>query len=96
MCREVKELHYSLTCRSKDDTAMEEKIKQIMQQLFEVPEITEDASFTSVEKWDSLNHLNLIQILEQTFSVTFETDEMIEMLDYKTIVDTLKKRGTTF
>ena len=75
---------------------MEEKIKQIMQQLFEVPEITEDASFTSVEKWDSLNHLNLIQILEQTFSVTFETDEMIEMLDYKTIVDTLKKRGTTF
>lgn len=75
---------------------MEEKIKQIMQQLFEVPEITEDASFTSIEGWDSLNHLNLIQILEQTFSVTFETDEIIEMLDYKTIVDTLKKRGTTF
>jgi len=75
---------------------MEEKLKQIMQQLFKVSEITEDASFTSIEGWDSLNHLNLIQILEQTFSVTFETDEIIEMLDYKTIVDTLKKRGTTF
>jgi|TARA_B100001964_G_C13915421_1_gene457791 acyl carrier protein len=75
---------------------MEEKLKQIMQQLFKVSEITENASFTSIEGWDSLNHLNLIQILEQTFSVTFETDEIIEMLDYKTIVDTLKKRGTTF
>ena len=75
---------------------MEEKLKQIMQQLFKVSEITENASFTSIEGWDSLNHLNLIQILEQTFSVTFETDEIIEMLDYKTIVDTPKKRGTTF
>lgn len=74
---------------------MEEKLKQIMSQVFEVPieEITENTSPDTVEKWDSLQHMNLILALEETFNVTFSSEEITEMLNYKLIVMTLKEHG---
>ncbi len=74
---------------------MEKKLKQIMSQVFEVPieEITENTSPDTVEKWDSLQHMNLILALEETFNVTFSSEEITEMLNYKLIVMTLREHG---
>ena len=74
---------------------MEKKLKQIMSQVFGVPieEITENTSPDTVEKWDSLQHMNLILALEEALNVTFSSGEIIEMLNYKLIVMTLRKHG---
>lgn len=74
---------------------MEKKLKQIMSQVFEVPieEITENTSPDTVEKWDSLQHMNLILALEETFNVTFSSEEITEMLNYKLIIMTLREHG---
>ena len=74
---------------------MKEKLKKVMSQVFNLPieEITEDTSPDNIEKWDSLNHMNLILAIEQAFDVSFEPDEIIDMLNYKLIVHTLKTKG---
>ena len=73
---------------------MEEQLKQIMGQVFEMrPEdITEDSSIDTIENWDSLKHTNLVIALEQGFGVSFEAEEIVEMMSYKLILLTLKDK----
>ena len=63
---------------------MKERIKQVMQRTFSIPEIAEDISQKNCEKWDSLRHLNLIVDLESEFDVSIEPEEIAEM---KTFLD---------
>jgi acyl carrier protein len=74
---------------------MEEKIKNVMASVFHlnVNEIDDNASPDTIEQWDSLRHMHLIVGLEEEFGLTFKEDEIIEMLNYKLICDTLKNRG---
>ena len=73
---------------------MEEKIKRIMASVFEmdVSEINENSSPETIEKWVSLQHMNLIVALEEEFGITFREDEIVEMLDYKIICKTVKAK----
>jgi len=73
---------------------IEDKVALVMAQVFDTPveEITEDASPDNIRKWDSLNHMNLIFALEQSFGVSFVPEEIIEMLNYKQVVLTLKEK----
>lgn len=66
---------------------MREKIKQIMSAVFDVPveDIRENSSPDTIEKWDSLNHLNLVVSLEEEFSIRFSDEEILEMLDFQLI-----------
>lgn len=74
---------------------MEERLKRIMSRIFEIPfeEITEDTSVDTVEKWDSLNHMNLILALEEAFNIAFSADEIADMLNYELVVMRLKEHG---
>jgi len=40
-----------------------------------------------------LKHMNLIVALEEEFGVTFSEDEIVEMLNYKLIKETLKGKN---
>ena len=73
---------------------MEEKIKQIMATVFEmnIADIKDDASPETIEKWVSLQHMNLIVALEEEFGITFREDEIVEMIEYKIICDTVKSK----
>lgn len=73
---------------------MEEKIKNTMASVFnrDVFQIDENASPDTIDKWDSLGHMNLIVALEEEFGVTFTDDEIPEMLNYKLIHATLKTK----
>ena len=72
---------------------MEKKVKDIMASVFEVSpkEINEDSSSESIENWDSMMHMNLIVALEEEFEVEFDEEEIIEMMDYQSILDILSK-----
>jgi acyl carrier protein len=72
---------------------MENKIREIMAQVFNVAEVSID-SFSSpdtIESWDSLRHMNLVTALEEEFSIRFTYDQISEMLNFSLIIEVLKE-----
>ena len=53
---------------------MESKVKEIMSAIFEVDILTIDNSSSpdTIEKWDSLGHMNLVTSLEDELGIIFE------------------------
>jgi len=76
----------------------EEQLKQTMATTIGVPlsEIEENSSIDTIEKWDSLKHMNLILALETVFDVSFTDEESVEILNYEIIKATLKSHGILF
>ncbi|MDP9048695.1 MAG: acyl carrier protein [Bacteroidota bacterium] len=72
---------------------MEEKIKQIMADVFlvDLSEINEQTSPDNLVKWDSLAHLNLVVSLEEEFDIMLNEDQIIEMLNFKLVVEVVKE-----
>ena len=71
---------------------IEQKIKQIMQELFN-ENITDDFSKFSTEKWDSFLHLELVVKLEELFNLSFTPDEIGKMESYKEIVNIINEKN---
>jgi acyl carrier protein len=73
---------------------MDEKVKKIMAGIFEIPmeTISDDASPDTLEQWDSLHHLYLVLALEENFGISFSEEEIVEMLNLKLILLTLKEK----
>jgi acyl carrier protein len=76
----------------------EDKLKNVLADVFkiEAKTIGEDTSVDSVEKWDSLNHLNLVLALEEAFDISFTEEQTIEILNYPLIKMVLQDHGVTF
>ena len=74
---------------------MVDKVKEIFAELFSIEseDFNEDLDMNSVIGWDSMNHLNLIISLEQSFKVSFTTDEVIQMISVRNIIEILKKKN---
>ena len=71
---------------------MKDKVKEIMINLFELDNSTnDDISQSNTDKWDSLNHLNLIVEIEDEFNISFTPEEIASMLSLDDIVKKLKK-----
>ena len=49
--------------------------------------ITENSSAVEIDKWDSLNHILLIQELEKAFGIKFDLFEIIDLKDVKGIIE---------
>lgn len=71
---------------------MEEKVLEILKDLFELETIDETCSQATCEKWDSMMHLNLVVELESEFGVSLEPDEIGQMQSFNDIVKVLKKK----
>ena len=72
---------------------MEEKVLEILKDLFELDTVDKTCSQTTCEKWDSMGQLNLVVELESEFDVTLEPEEIGEMKSFKDIVKLLKAKG---
>ncbi len=71
---------------------MEEKVLEILKNLFELDTIDKTCSQQNCDKWDSMSHLNLVVELEAEFGVSLEPDEIGQMQSYNDIIDVLKKK----
>lgn len=71
---------------------MKEKLLQIMRQVFSDPSIDTSCSQAICKKWDSMNHLNLIVELEMEFNVSFEPEEISQMVDFSKILEILTSK----
>jgi len=55
--------------------------------------ITENSSAGEIDKWDSLNHILLIQELEKAFGIKFDLFEIIDLKDVQGITEKKKKKN---
>jgi acyl carrier protein len=68
--------------------SVEQGVREVMAAVFDVSPNSIDvtASPDTLEKWDSLQHLNLILALEERFGIQFSLDEIAAMNGYGPIV----------
>ena len=71
---------------------MEEKVIDILKEVFECENIDSTCSQANCDAWDSLRHLNIIVELESEFDVTFEPDEIASMKSFKDIMVILNRK----
>ena len=72
---------------------MEEKVLEILKNLFELDTVDETCSQETCEKWDSMGVLNLVVELESEFDVSLEPEEIGEMKSFNDIIRILKSKG---
>ena len=58
---------------------MEEKILEILKNVFELEDADKTCSQKTCEKWDSMGQLNLVVELESEFGISLEPEEIGEM-----------------
>ena len=70
------------------------RVRQIISDIFSVPveTISRSSSSRSIEKWDSLNHMNLVLSLEQGFGVAFTPDEIPDLTTVQAICQKLDQK----
>lgn len=73
---------------------IEERIKQVMSDVFELEpsQINDESSPDTIESWDSLRGMNLITSLEEEFGIQFSDEEMLELLNYRLILEVIKNK----
>jgi len=79
-------------------SANEIKLKKVLADLFklDVEIVNNDTSVDNVERWDSLNHLNLVLALELEFNVSFSEEQTVEIMNYPLIKIALQEHGVMF
>ena len=71
---------------------LNEHVKEIMCEVFEVDEVTEDISQKNCERWDSLHHLTLASELEEALDIELEPEEIAEMTDFARVIAMLESK----
>ena len=51
----------------------------------------ENLEYQSIDSWDSIGHMSLMSALEESFSITLETDDIIDFSSFKKGKEILKK-----
>ena len=71
-----------------------EQVLQISADVFNLApeELTVDSSPATIETWDSLQHLNLVLALEESFRLEFDPDEMEQMRSVHAIVRCVQEK----
>ncbi|WP_255723293.1 MULTISPECIES: acyl carrier protein [Butyricimonas] len=74
---------------------MEQKYNKVFTEVFGVAEnvLNDDFSKDSVKEWDSVHQLNVIALLEETFDIMFEPEDIMSFTSYKTGKEILRVYG---
>lgn len=65
---------------------MEEKVLEILKNVFELETVDTTCSQQTCEKWDSMGQLNLVVELESEFGISLEPEEIAEMKSFDDVV----------
>ncbi len=73
---------------------MRDDIKKVLASVLGVKpsQVRDDASVTTVQEWDSVKQIKLILALEDRFGVTFEDEEIAELISLDAIERALDQR----
>lgn len=70
-----------------------EKYKSLLAEVFDtdVANVKEDFSKETVDNWYSIHQLNIIAVLEETFDVMLDPEDIVELTSYEKGIEILKK-----
>ena len=52
--------------------------------------LSEKLAYNDIPEWDSIGHMSLISALEDEFSISFETDDIVDFSSYIRGIEILK------
>jgi acyl carrier protein len=75
-----------------------EKLTMAFAEALAVPAetITDELAYQSIPEWDSITHMILISQLEDTFSISIETDDVIDMSSVAKAKEILTRYNISF
>ena len=56
----------------------------------------ENVKYNEITEWDSIGHMTLMSGLEEGFSITMETDDIVDFSSFKKGIEILKKYSVYF
>ena len=67
---------------------LEDRVRGVIAQVFSLDKaaVTDAASQETIEKWDSLGHLNFCMAIEEEFRVSLVDTQIVEMTSLKNVV----------
>lgn len=71
---------------------MEEKVLEILKEVFELETVDQTCSQDTCDKWDSMGQLNLVAELEDAFDISLEPEEIGTMKSYNDILRILESK----
>lgn len=71
---------------------IEDKVLNIMREVFEDETVSTGVSQKNCSRWDSLHHLTLASELEEAFDIELEPEEIAEMTDFARVVAMLNSK----
>jgi acyl carrier protein len=74
---------------------MTDELREILRSVLEVDTISEQDSSETVPTWDSVRHLSLVMALEEHYGLTFEADEIPNLVSVRKIRDAIQRRVAT-
>jgi len=76
------------------NASMVHRVQRILADILYVSrdEVTMDSSPSTIEGWDSIQHLNLVLAIEQEFGVQFLPDEIEELSSVRTLMELLEAK----
>ncbi len=71
---------------------VQEKVIQVLVNILQVSpdKISIKTTSDDIEQWDSLNHTNMIQALEQEFGIRYDLEQVVSMLSVREIIEATK------
>ncbi len=74
-----------------------EKYDQAFMESFSIDKqaLNDTLDYNAVEEWDSVGHMTLIGLLEDTFDIAMDMDDIIDFSSYNKGYEILEKYGVT-
>ena len=71
-------------------------ITDILRDILAQPQlmITEQTTADKVERWDSINHVNILMKIERTFKIRFSLGEIKQLRDVGEMINLIEKKLT--
>lgn len=70
-----------------------EKYCDVFRKVFELGDDVDvtKLAFQEAPMWDSIGHMNLVAVLEETFDIRFEIDDIIDLSSFSKGIEILNK-----
>ncbi|WP_034445533.1 acyl carrier protein [Butyrivibrio sp. AE2032] len=71
-----------------------EKINEVFRDVFEDDDITvtDETTAADIEDWDSLEHINLVNAIEQEFGIKFNMGQIVSMKNVGEMADIIMSK----
>lgn len=69
-----------------------DRLLDVFCRTFELSTVSESISQKNSDKWDSLNHINLVVEIETEFDIMLEPEDISEMIDFKSVLRIVERK----